>query len=144
MTLWACFECGFDFGDARARALRKVVLPNPHDPPAGSAQRAAHQTVSGLIGCQLLRPEWPVAPWHGGVFRATVPKAAVDENGNSETGKREVGLSKVCLMPAPAGNAMLAENFSQDQFGIFVSMPANPGHHFGAFRFREDVRHDAT
>jgi hypothetical protein len=60
------------------------------------------------------------------VFRAAVPKAAVHENGDSEAGKGEVGLAKVCLVPAPTGDPMQAENFNQGEFGIFVSMPANP------------------
>src|SRR6266852_4328564 len=88
------FECCFDSGDARARALRKVMFPSPHDSPSGFAQRVAHQTVPGLVGCQLLCPEWPVAPWHGGVFRAAVPKAAVHENSDSDAGKGEVGFPK--------------------------------------------------
>ena len=141
MTPRSGCECGSDFSDARARALRKVMFPNPHDPPTGSAERPAHQTVSGLVGCQLLRPEWPVAPWHGGVFRATVPKAAVHENGDSEAGKGEVGLAKVFLMSAPAGDAMQAEDSDQGELRILVSVPANSRHHVGALRLGEYVGH---
>jgi len=43
--------------------------------------------------------------------------------------KDEVWLSETRLVSTPAGNAILAENFNQGEFGVFVPMPANPRHH---------------
>jgi hypothetical protein len=71
------------------------MLPNPHDAPTGPAQRASYQTVSRLVGRQLLLPEWPVSLRRVGVFGTAVPKAAVHENGDSVAGKSEIGFSKV-------------------------------------------------
>jgi hypothetical protein len=78
------------------------------------------------------------------VLWAAVPEAAIHKDSDLDGGKDEVRLAEYGLMTPPADNVVATQQVHQGEFRFLVAVPANPGHHFGAFRFREDVRHDAT
>lgn len=95
-----------------------------------------------LVGRKFPPPERRVVAGLCRVPRATVPEAAIDEDGGAESRKDKVRLAEDALTPPPACDAMPTKHFNQGEFGIFISMPANPGHHLRAFGFGENVGHE--
>lgn len=71
--------------------LGELVLPETQHAPAASAKLAGDKPVAGLVGGDLPAPEFRVLFGLGGVERAAVPEAAVDEDGDAELGENEVG-----------------------------------------------------
>ena len=53
----------------------------------------------------------------------------------------KIRFAKDFLIPAPAGDVMLAEQFYKGQFGVSIAARANPGHDGGSFCLGKDVRH---
>src|ERR1700676_5008986 len=120
------------------------MLPNPHDAPAEPAEGAGHEPVPGLVGGGFFAPEGTVVNGQIGMPGATMPEAAIDEYREPLASENEVRLAEDGLMPPPAGDAVFAEQFGEDNFRLFVAAPANFGHHLRAFLFGIDVRHCLT
>lgn len=61
--------------------LGELVFPDANDLPTAGAERAGDEPVAGLIAGDLLAPEAGILTRLGRVERASVPEAAVDEDG---------------------------------------------------------------
>ena len=70
----------------------ELVLPDAEDGPAAGAEGACDEAVAGAVGGDFLSPEGGVGLGPGGMERAAVPEAAVDENGEPACAKDEVGF----------------------------------------------------
>lgn len=57
-----------------------LVFPDTHNGPASSAKAGVCGSIARHVSLQLLGPKGGVPFWKRGVFRAHVPKAAVDED----------------------------------------------------------------
>lgn len=69
----------------------KFMLPDAEDGPAAFPQGGIYATVAGLVARDLGQPEGGAGPRPGGVFRAAVPEAAVDEDGGPQFRENKVG-----------------------------------------------------
>ena len=67
-------EAGFVLG-------LQLVFPNPQHAPAEGAERAGDEAVAGSVAGNFFAPELGILLGLGGVERAAVPEAAVDEDG---------------------------------------------------------------
>jgi len=132
---------GANPADARLAPLGEVVFPDADDAPARLAQGAIDPAFAGLVGGQLFGPERGVVARLGGVFRASVPEAAVHEHRNPLFGKDEIGFAEDWAAAAPAGDSVPAEGYYQGQFRVLVAVPADAGHDVGALGRGENVRH---
>lgn len=66
------------------------MLPNASHQPAGFAELSIRVTVPLTIRPKFRRPPLRIRLWKGLVNRATMPKAAVDENGDFRPDKDDV------------------------------------------------------
>lgn len=57
--------------------------------------------------------------------RTSVPKAAINENGNTVFTKDEVWSPDYSLVSTPSRDAVDTEQFGQSNFGVLVSPSAN-------------------
>ena len=69
-------EAGFVLG-------LQLVFPNPQHAPAEGAERAGDEAVAGSVAGNFFAPELGILLGLGGVERAAVPEAAVDEDGEA-------------------------------------------------------------
>lgn len=76
--------------------------------------------------------------------RATVPEAAVDEDGEAEFGENEIWFTEERLVAAPAGDTGRAHEGDEPQFGGFIALAANTRHDGGALFTGEDIGHAGT
>jgi len=102
----------------------------------------------------VLSPKGRVGLGLGGVERAAVPEAAVDENGEFARTEDEVGFYAEFLQlqtfnfplerssPPPAGDAVGAKDRDEPQLGGRVAARADGRHDGGAFSLRKDVGHE--
>jgi hypothetical protein len=97
------------------------MLPNPHNPPSGTAKPAINKTVSFPVVGNFGVPKFPVALRTLVALRASVPKTAVHEYNNPFAPEGEIRLAEKRLVAPPAGDAVLPEYFNQAQLGGFVS-----------------------
>lgn len=67
------------------------MLPNPHDGPAGFDQPAVGVSVPGSVRLDLRGPEFGIRRRDRVVIRASVPEAAVQEDGHLVASESEVG-----------------------------------------------------
>jgi hypothetical protein len=92
------------------------VLPEPENPPSSRSKQAIVLTVARHVSVELLRPPVLVQCRAGGVQRATMPKASVNEHGEVELRKYDVGLAPHSLQRPPmdevskSGPKQLASN----------------------------------
>ena len=77
----------------------ELVAPDAEDGPAAGAEGAGDEAVAGAVGGDLFAPEGGVGFGPGGVNRAAVPEAAVDEDG--EAMRFGIGRSKKWEAQAP-------------------------------------------
>jgi len=75
---------------------------------------------------------------------AAVPKATVNENGQTLPPKDEIRFSRYKLVTAPALDAVCPKNGNQAQFGVFVAFRPHCGHYLGTLLFRKDIAHQAS
>lgn len=73
---------------------RQFMLPQTQHAPAAGAELAGDEEVAGLVAGDLGPPEFRVLLGLGGVDRAAVPEAAVDEDGEFAGGENEVGFAR--------------------------------------------------
>lgn len=69
------------------------MLPYTNDHPAGSPQNLVGLEVSSSVGQDLRSPELGVGLGPRPVDRASMPEAAVYENGDPSVRKEQIGLS---------------------------------------------------
>jgi len=84
------------------------VLPNAHNNPPLLTQRFRYEAIPQHVCCEFLFPKFAVVDRHGGVLRASVPEAAINENGNAFPAKYKIRSSEEWLVPSPASNAVNA------------------------------------
>jgi hypothetical protein len=80
-----------DVYDAFGRFVGTLMRPDANDTPTRGTQASIGIRVSGAVGLDFVTPKLRVALWPGGVLRATVPEAAIDEDGDSGAGKNDIG-----------------------------------------------------
>jgi len=76
------------------------------------------------------------------MFWATMPKAAINEQGYTVTAKNKVWFTWKRLMAPPAGDSGRAKNGCQLQLSVLVAEGADRGHHLGSLRPIEYVWHE--
>jgi len=129
--------------NASGAALRvgQVVLPQPDDGPACGAEGAFDIVVALSVAAEFGEPVCAVAARLAAVLRATMPEAAVNEDGEALAPKDEIGMAWHGLVSAPAGDAGSAEDGNQLQLGGFVAARADRGHDLAALLLCEYVGH---
>ena len=75
------------------------------------------------------------------MLRASVPEAAVNEDGEALVSEHEVRPAREGLVAAPTLDAVCSEYGNQDQFSLLVSLGANSRHDATALFLCENVRH---
>lgn len=103
----------------------QLMLPNPHNPPSGTAKLAINKVVSFPVIGNFGVPKFPVALRSLVALRATVPKTAVHEYNNPFAPEGEIRFAEKRLITPPTGDAVLAKYFNQAQLGGFVSARAD-------------------
>ncbi|MFM2169371.1 MAG: hypothetical protein RIS79_3742 [Verrucomicrobiota bacterium] len=68
----------------------QIMLPKAQHPPAGFAQGLGHLGIAGLIAGDFGIPKLLAGLRPTKMFRAAVPKTAIDENGEPLSAKNEV------------------------------------------------------
>jgi hypothetical protein len=68
----------------------RLVFPDSYDIPPGFTQRIVGVSVSSDVASELFRPPLSIGGRHGPVSRALVPKATVDEDGDTRPSKNKV------------------------------------------------------
>jgi hypothetical protein len=66
----------------------QLMFPNPQHAPAEGAERAGDEAVAGAVELDRVAPEGGVGFGLRGVLRASVPEAAIDEEGELAAGRR--------------------------------------------------------
>src|SRR5947208_506274 len=77
----------YELGDAPGSLSGILVLPDPHHRPSSLRQLSVCILVSSAVRSDLFSPPLGIALRPSTVLRASVPKAAIDEN--CDTGGRE-------------------------------------------------------
>lgn len=72
------------------------MLPDSFDSPSRFSESSVRIAVSEAVSHDLLGPECCVVGWPGGVLRATVPKASIDEHDDSRTSENNIGPTAEC------------------------------------------------
>jgi hypothetical protein len=73
---------GNDLGDSASRTFGLLMLPHSYDKPSRLPQQPHCFSVSCDVALDLLAPKLGVRGRRPKVFRAAVPKATVNEDGN--------------------------------------------------------------
>jgi len=107
------------------RQAVQLMLPNPHNPPSGSAKLSINQAASFPVVGNFGVPKFPIALRALIALRASVPKTAVHKHNNPFAPEGEIRLAKQRLVAPPAGDSVLPEYFNQMQLGGFVSARAD-------------------
>jgi hypothetical protein len=85
------------------------VFPNPHNPPAESAQFTGDFAVALTVASDLLVPKFPVRFRAAITAGATVPKTAVHKDSQPVPPKKKIRFTENILIPPPAGDVVLTE-----------------------------------
>ena len=70
-----------------------------------------------------------------------MPEAAIHKDGESLRPKKKIRFAENFLIPSPAGDAVLAQEFHKCQLGVLVAAPADTRHDSGSFGLGKDVEH---
>jgi len=119
----------------------KLMFPNAQHTPTGTAQRARHEPVARLVRRQLPSPERRVVPRLRRMAGAAVPETPVHEDRDAQLGENKIRLAEDRLLPAPAADALSAEEPNQSKLRVLVPAPTNPRHHFRPLGLGEGVSH---
>ena len=92
--------------NAAAWVPGQVMLPDTKHTPTMLAQRPCDKTIPGGVGGEFLFPERPIVHRQVGVFGASMPETAINENNDTLPAKGEIRFSKMHLAATPAGDAM--------------------------------------
>lgn len=121
----------------------QVMLPNPHHPPPGLAQRAIDNPVPRPICRQLLAPEKTVVFRFRRVLWAGMPETTIHKNHQPQFPKHKIRLPKNRMMSPPPRNLVPPQQPRQSDLGILVPPPFDTRHYGRPFRLRENIRHAA-
>jgi hypothetical protein len=135
----------------RPRLGAKLMLPQPHDLPAGPTEVPRVTPIPFAVTPELRAPEGGVALGLRAVPRTAVPEAAVDEDHEPPRPEDEVGphperltpdvAPAHGLLPPPARPALGPQDGRQGSFGGGVAPTAHLGHQGAALGAGIDVRH---
>jgi len=106
------------------------VLPEVHHRVTLAAQGAGDSTVAALVVGDLFHPPGAIMFWRLEAPRATVPKAAVDENRERQVGYHKIGRAGQRLHIAAKLNPALSEDTPCAKFDPRATCPNSP-HVFG-------------
>jgi hypothetical protein len=119
----------------------QLVLPDSHDFPVLRPEQAVYFPIAGAVVLDLPPPKRRTGSRPGGVLRAAMPEAAVDEDGDVKPRENKIGfhpasapwfgflilvpcslgLERKRLSSPPARDAIRSENLNQPQFGALVA-----------------------
>ena len=85
------------------------MFPNSDDAPTELSEFAVHPAVAGLVRGELFFPEYTVADGDFAMLGTAMPKTSVHKEGEPHSPENEIGLAENFLIPAPAGDVVLAE-----------------------------------
>ena len=83
------------------------MLPKAADMPAVPPQSGGNITVAGDIARDFVLPKLSVRLWDLPVFRAAVPKAAVNKHGDARRGKSKVGIAEQGILNRQARGRLI-------------------------------------
>jgi hypothetical protein len=98
---------------------RLFVLPEAQDLPACICQQGRGLNVPGNISLYFELPPFSVGDWHVRMLRTAVPEAAIDEDGDPESGKSNVNGSARStgdLHTHPVAKALEVQEASHSHF----------------------------
>ena len=104
------------------------MAPNAENTPALGAKEPGCATVAGAVAGDFVLPIFAVSLGHAAVPTATVPEAAVHEDGYALAPENKVGMAWEWLVPPPATDAGSAQDGHQSQLGVFVAARVYRGH----------------
>ena len=127
-------------------ALRlELVLPYPKDQEPAMTQLALSQSSPCSVSQEFFSPVLPMRSGKGSLAgRAAMPKAPVDEEGDSVRRKYEIrSARKTAIMHRPLSNPTSHDHGSNCPFRGAVPFGADLAHSRRALRFRQDI-HGST
>ena len=99
----------------------QLVLPDAENPPAPGAERAGDESIANPVGGNFLPPKRRVGLRLRRVDRATVPKAAVDEEDDALASENKVRLADKRDATPPARDARRAQQPQQAKLRTLVA-----------------------
>jgi hypothetical protein len=96
--------------DSYGNWIRQLVLPQSDNQPAALSQYCRIQMVTKSIPRQFRMPVTTVRIGRSAMPRATVPKATVRKNRDSQLWKNEIGATGYRMMAPPSGYPVLSED----------------------------------
>ena len=117
------------------------MLPNPNHVPSTLAQNPVVPPITGLVRVYLPTPILRIGLRPSAVFRATVPEAAVDKNGQADRGQDEVRAAGQRLVTPPARDVGGAQDGREFQLCVLVAAGFDGGHDLAALYLCENVGH---
>lgn len=75
------------------------------------------------------------------MFRAPMPEAAIDKNGEFAFGEREIRFAYDWILTPPIGDSILSEELRKNEFGILVTLALHPRHDLRALRLGKYISH---
>jgi len=70
-----------------------LVFPDPYDHPSIGPKLVGHPLISPLVPRQLRTPVARICPWLVPMLWASVPEAAIDEDGDPIARENNIGLN---------------------------------------------------
>ena len=108
--------------------LLQATFPDSANLPALFPELPVNPSVALLVACHLVAPELCVLPWLLVTARATMPKAAIHEDGYLLSWKCKVWLARQGLVPAPAGYLVFLEEREKLELRGLVALPSDGLH----------------
>ena len=112
--------------DTCSHAIVAVVLPEVHNRVAPAAQGSGNSTVAALVVGDLFHPPGAIMFRRLEAPRATMPKAAVDENRERQVGYHEIGRAGQRLHVAAKLDPALSEDTPCAKFDPRATRPNSP------------------
>jgi hypothetical protein len=119
------------------------MLPNSNHVPTNPAKHAHDFLVSILISLNLRQPKCTISLWNRAASLASVPEAAVQENGKASARKNKVrGTWKAgTVSKPPTSNTGSHQKGPEAPFGRFCSFRFIAAHHTGARGLVKSIQH---
>ena len=109
-------------------------MPDAQYRPTALFQRAHDEPVPVLVSSELFLPKRSIAGWLRGVLRTTVPEATIREHSKAALWEHKIRLAENPGAPAPALDAVAAEQRYHRGLGGLVATAPDTGHDVRALR----------
>jgi hypothetical protein len=116
----------------KASLPSQLTFPDANDSPPHAAQLPIHEPVPGVVALDLSRPVGRIVPGALVALGATMPEAAIHEDGQMLRWPDKIWLAKHRLMAAPAAETSPPERRRQPHLGAGVPGRPDGGHVSGA------------